>query len=132
VALHDRISEKVFHSDKPGPKQLLPVVEEKVFANFLVKVSQARYEKTRKEVRSIAGRVATARVHYYVLLAIDKGVKNKPVISHGWFQRFMQWQPQLSYQKGDSTANFKTNCLNREVITDYFALLKDSSQKSNC
>jgi len=58
-------------------------------------------------------------------VAVDKGVKDKPVVSYGWFQRFMQRQPQLSYQKGDPTANVRMNCLNREVITDYFALLND-------
>ena len=79
-----------------------------------MKFSQAGYGKIKKEVRSIAGRVT-----------IEKGVKDKPVISHGWFETFMQRQSQLSYQKGDPTANFRMNCLNREVINDYFALLKD-------
>jgi len=80
--LHDRISGKVSHGDKPGPKPLLSAVEEQEFVTFLVEVSQVGYGKTRKEVRSIAGRVA-----------IDKGVKDKPVVSHGRFQRFMQCQP---------------------------------------
>jgi len=39
--LHDRISGKVSHGDKPGPKPLLLVVEEQEFATFLVEVSQA-------------------------------------------------------------------------------------------
>jgi len=72
------ISGKVSHGDKPGLKPLLLAVEEQEFATFLVEVSQAGYGKTRKEIRSIAGRVA-----------VDKGVKDKPVISHSWFQRFM-------------------------------------------
>ena len=50
-------------------------------------------------------------------VTVDKGVKDKPIVSHGWF---IQCQPQLSYQKGDPTANIKVNCLNKEVITDYF------------
>ena len=32
--LHDRISGKVHHGDKPGPKPLLSAVEESEFANF--------------------------------------------------------------------------------------------------
>ena len=76
-----------------------------------MEVSQAGYGKTRKEVQR--------------RVAVDKGVKDKPVVSRGWFQRFMEYQPQLSYQKGDPTANVRMNCLNREVISDYFALLKD-------
>ena len=55
--LHDRISGKVSHGDKPGPKPLLSAVEEGEFANFLVEVAQAGYGKTRKEVRYIAGSV---------------------------------------------------------------------------
>ena len=37
----------------------------------------------------------------------------------------MQRQPQLSYHKGDPTANVRINCLNKEVIDDYFAVLKE-------
>ena len=112
--LHDRISGKVSHGDKPGPKPLLSPIEEGEFADFLVEVAQAGYGKTRKEVRQIAGSVA-----------VDKGKKKAPEVSHGWFQRFLQRQPQLSYRRGDPTANVRMNCLNQEVISDYFALLKD-------
>ena len=48
-----------------------------------------------------------------------------PEVSHGWFQSFLQWKPQLSYCRGDPTANVRMNCLNQEIIADYFALLKD-------
>ena len=37
----------------------------------------------------------------------------------------MLWQPQLSYRKGDPTANVCMNCLTKEVIADYFVLPKD-------
>ena len=112
--LHDRISGKVSHGDKPGPKPLLSSIEESEFANFLVEVAQAEYGKTRKEVQYIAGNIA-----------VDKGKKDTPSISYGWFQKFFQRQPQLSYRKGDPTANVRMNCLNKEVIDDYFALLKE-------
>ena len=58
-------------------------------------------------------------------VAVDKGKKNTPEVSHGWFQRFLQRQPHLLYRKGDPTANVRMNCLNSEVITDHFSLLKD-------
>ena len=47
--LHDGISGKVCHGDKPGPEQLLSPVEEEEFANFLIEVAQAGYGKTRKK-----------------------------------------------------------------------------------
>ena len=112
--LHDRISGKVCHGDKPGPKQLLSPAEEEEFSNFLIEVAQVGYGKTRKEVRSIAGRVA-----------VDKGRKDKPIVSHGWFQRFLQRQSHLSYHKGDPTANVRMNCLTKGVISDYFDLLNE-------
>ena len=118
--LHDRISGKVSHGEKPGPKPLLTAAEESEFADFLVEVSQAGYGKTRREVRQIAGRVA-----------VDKGKKDKAMVSHGWFRRFLLRQPHLSYRKGDPTANVRMNCLTKEVITDYFNLLKDVLTENN-
>ena len=53
--LHDRISGKVSHGDKLGPKPLLSATEEKEFTNFLVEVPQTGYGKTRNKVWSIAG-----------------------------------------------------------------------------
>ena len=71
--LHDRISEKVEHGKKPGPKQLLSAAEEE-FSSFLIEVSQAGYGKTRKEVKNVAG-----------MVAVDKGRRSKPIVSDGWF-----------------------------------------------
>jgi len=83
--LHDRISGKVKHGDKLRPKLLLTTAEENEFAIFSVEVSQAGYGKTRKEMRQIAGSVT-----------VDKGSRNKVMVSHGWLKRFLQRQSQLS------------------------------------
>ena len=82
--------------------------------NFLIEVAQAGYGKTSKEIRQIAGRVA-----------VDKGRKKTPNVSYGWFHRFLQRQPQLSYRKGDPTANVRMNCLSKQVISEYFDLLTE-------
>ena len=58
-------------------------------------------------------------------VAVDKGRRSKPIVSEGWFQRFMQRQSHLSYRRGDPTANVRMNCLTKEVISDYFDLLKE-------
>ena len=71
-------------------------------------------ERLEKKVRNIAGRVT-----------VDKKRKKIPSVSHGWFQRFMQRQPHLSYRKGDPTANVRMNCLTKQVMSDYFDLLKE-------
>jgi len=98
----------------------LSAAEESEFGNFLVEVSQAGYGKTWGEVRKIAGSVA-----------VDKEKSNKAVASHDWFRRFLQRQPQLSYHKGDPTANVCMNCLTKEVISDNFDLLKDVFTEHN-
>ena len=77
-------------------------------------VAQAGYVKTRKQIRNIAGRVA-----------VDKKRRKTLDVSHGWFQRFMQRYPDLSYRKGDPTANVRMNCLNKEVISEYFHFLTE-------
>ena len=57
-----------------SPNQLLSPAEEEEFSKLLIEieVAQVGYGKTRKEVRSIAGRVA-----------VDKGRKDKSTVSHG-------------------------------------------------
>ena len=46
--LGDRVSGKVVHGTKPGPKPFLTSVEENELSNFLVDVAKAGYGKTRK------------------------------------------------------------------------------------
>jgi len=66
-----RISGKVSHDDKPGPKcQLLRKRVCQLFGESF------GMERQKKEIQSIAGR--------------DNRVKDKLVVSHGWFQWFMQ------------------------------------------
>ena len=62
--------------------------------------------------------------------AHDQGKVVYPMVSHGWFKRFLQQQPQLSYHRGDPTANVRMNCLSEDVIADYFALLKEELTKN--
>ena len=111
--LHDRISGKVLHGQKPGRKRYLSAAEENEMANFFVEVAKAGYGKTITQVRNIAG-----------MAAHDKGKVESSMVSYGWFRRFLERHPHLSYRKGDPTANVRMNCLNKQVISDYFDLLK--------
>ena len=120
TTLHDRISGKVLHGSKPGPKPYFSPTEEKEMANFLFDVAKAGYGKTRKEVRQIAG-----------MAAHDKGRIDHSQVSHGWFKRFLQRQPQLSYRRGDPTANVRMDCLNKDTMTQYFDLLKEVLTENN-
>ena len=112
---HYHVSGRVSHGHKSGPKPYLSVAEENEFAVLLAK---AGYGKT-KPVHNIAG-----------MSAHDQGKVVHPTVSHGWFKRFLQQQPQLSYPRGNPTANVRMNCLSEDVIADYFALLKEELTKN--
>ena len=57
--------------------------------------------------------------------AHDKGKIASPVVSRGWFRSFLQRQPHLSYCRGDSTAKVRMKCLSKEVMADYFELIRE-------
>ena len=51
------------------------------------------------------------------MTAHDKGQVETPMVSYGWFRRFLEQNPHLSYRKGDPTANVRMDCLNGKVIS---------------
>ena len=74
--LGDRVSGKVVHGTKPGPKPSLTSVEENQLSNFLVDVAKAGYGKTRKQIMGLAESVAR-----------DRGrMTGQKKISDGWFK----------------------------------------------
>ena len=112
--LQDRISGKVVHGINPGPKPYLSSVEEKDLAGFLIDSAKVGYGKSRDQVKSIAA--CGAR---------DKGLlKPDKVMSNGWYYRFMSRQGDLTLRRGDPTANVRMDCLNEEIMEDYFIMLK--------
>ena len=114
TTLQDRISGKVQHGIRPGPKPYLSEAEEGKLVEFLEVVAEVGYGKTRKQVMNIAE--STAR---------DKGILRKKKISDGWFQRFIERQPNLSLRKGDRTAFVRMDAMNRTAELDnYFITLK--------
>ena len=61
----------------------------------------------------------------------DKGRITNFQVSHEWFKRFLQRQPQLSYRRGDPTANVRMDCLNKDAMTQHFDLLKEVLTENN-
>lgn len=79
MTLQNRVSGRVVHGRKLGPKPYLTVTEEKEVANFLVQTAKAGYGRSRKQIMQIAEKAAR-----------DKGLlKEDKTISSGWFCRFM-------------------------------------------
>jgi len=113
--LGDRVSGRVAHGTKPGPKPYLTREEESEFADFLVETSKAGYGKSRKQVINIAGNVAQ-----------DKGILEADCkLSNGWYYRFMERQGVLTLRKGDLIANVRMECLNENTMTEYLTMLKN-------
>ena len=50
TSLKDRLSGKVVHGTRPGPKRYLNEIEEKEHADHLIEVASIGYGKTRREV----------------------------------------------------------------------------------
>ena len=112
--LRDRVSGKVIHCTKPGPKPYLSPVEEKELANYLVEVAKAGYGKSRSQIKGLAEAIAR-----------KKETLRKTKILDGWFRRFMERQPYLRLRKGDATVNVWMDYVNKETMTEYFDLLKN-------
>lgn len=115
TTLKDRLSGRVVHGAKPGPKSYLDVEEECALADHLVQAAKARYGKSRKQVKSIVENVAK-----------EKQLLRSKRVSDGWWRRFMERQPQLSLRRGDATAHVQMDSTNREAIGQYYDLLEDT------
>lgn len=119
-SLKDRMTGRVFHGRKPGPKRYLDDEEEKALATHLVEVAQIGYGKTRGQVKSIVEKVA-----------IEKKILRSERVTDGWWKRFMERQPDLSLRRGDPTAHVRLDSTNKEVITKYYDLLEKTLQENN-
>ena len=85
--LGDRVSGRVVHGTRPGPKPYLTREKGNKFAEFLVETSKAGYRKGRKQVINIAENVAQ-----------DNGILGTDIkLSNGWYYHFMERQDDLKY-----------------------------------
>jgi hypothetical protein len=112
TTLKDRLSRRVVHGTKPGPKPYLRPEEELV--DHLTKLSDVGLPKTRREVMQIAENVATA-----------KGMLKAVHISGGWWRRFLERNPGVSSRASDTTAGVRIDAINEENMKKYFDLLEE-------
>ena len=118
--LHDRVSGRVVHGVKPGPKPYLDEPEEKELSSYLKHCAKVGYGKTRKDVLCI---VETA--------TSERGRLRTSHVSDGWWRRFKERQGDLSLRQGDSTGHVRMDAMNRETIDHYFALLHNTLTTHN-
>ena len=91
--LKDRLSGRVLHGAKPGPRPHLGPNEEKELSEYLITSAKVGFGKTRTQVKCIAESVAK-----------EKGMLKGERISNGWWWRFLERNPTISLRSGDSTA----------------------------
>ena len=117
--LHDRVHGNVIHGTNPGAKPYLDKTEEAELTEYIITVGQLGFGKTRKQIKSIAEKVA-----------LEKDTLRKDRITNGWFTSFIKRHPELSLRKGDSTCQSRMNAMsNRAAIEQYFAVMKECMEK---
>ena len=84
--LRDRISGRVVHGTKPGPRPYLSTTEEAELSSFLKSCSNMGYGRTRTDVMGIARSVAA-----------EKGILKRSKVTQGWWRRFCERQPVTSW-----------------------------------
>ena len=118
TTLKDRLSGRVKHGTKPGPRPYLSPEEEEEVALFVVNCSKMGYGKTQRQVLQMVEEIV-----------LQKGMTVKKHVSDGWFRRFKSRFPMLTLRKGDAYANVRADCTNRETFEKYFQLLKEVLDK---
>ncbi len=121
TTLKDRLSGRVIHGTKMGPKSYLTREEEKELVDFLVNCSKMGYGKTRAEVLRIVEAVMKKKGR---LLGDHH-------ISQGWWCRFRERWPEISLRRGDSFSMAREKMTSREVFENYFDLLQETLDKYN-
>ena len=111
--LKDRLSGRVIHGVKPGPRPYLTSNEEGELASHLLTASSIGYGKTRRDVRCL--------VESYLK---QKGTLKGTVISNGWWENFLKRNPDVRLRSGDSTAGVRMDAMNAENLDSYFDLLR--------
>ena len=110
TTLFDRVSGRVIHGVKPGPRPYLSPREEGTLRHFLKHCAKLGYGKTRKDVLAIAESTA-----------IDNGLLKSSRITEGWWRHFLECQSDLSLRQGDSTAHVRMDAVNKETMDQYFS-----------
>lgn len=107
--LKDRLSGRVVHGTKPGPRPYLNKEEENELADYLVQSAQMGYGKTRRQVKCLVEKVAE-----------EKGtLKDNGKESDGWWR---------SLCAGDATAHVR---MNNENLAHYYRLLKGCLEEND-
>lgn len=111
--LKDRLSGRVQHGTKSGPKPYLSTEEESELASHLLQAADIGFGKTRRDV------ICIVEEH-----ARRQGTLKGTRVSNGWWEKFLRRNPSLRLRSGDSTAHVRMEAINAENLRAYYNLLK--------
>ena len=111
--LKDRLSGRVKHGTKPGPKPYLSAEEEAELTSHLLQAADLGFGKIRRDVKCI--------VETY---ARQKNTLKGAAISDGWWNKYLKRNPEISLRCGDSTAGVRMDAINTDNMKAYFDLLR--------
>ena len=106
--LRDRITGRVMHGKKSGPKPYLSSEEEKELVTFLKQAASIGYGKTKKEVLAMV---------------------QKTFNGEGWWSRFMSRNPKLSLRTADPLSKARADAVTQDKIDKYFKLLESTLEE---
>ena len=113
--LHDRVTAKVIFCVKSSLSPYLSS-SSKELLNFLLKCSDIGYCHSRKQVIAIVQQIVD-----------EKGIQ--AVMSDDWWERFFQWNPQITLRAPAPMSYSRAVASDQEYINNYFDLLEEMSQK---
>ena len=112
ATLHDHVSGIVKFGARSGPEPYLNIEEEEELASFLIHTARIGFPYTHKKVFAIVGQILGAR-------AVSASVTN------GWWERYLQWHPQLTLKSAVSLGLARAKASDPEVFCRYFDMLFD-------
>ena len=122
--LDDRVKGMVKHGTKPGPDTVLNEEEEAALMSYLVYMAQRGFPLTRTMTMAFAWAIAKRA---------GNAERFNPDLGPGkhWWSNFCKRHPRLTLRKSDKLNRTCAECLNPEVVEEYFDLLDKVLTDSN-
>ena len=122
--LDDRVKGKVVHGTNPGRDPILTKEEEEYLCNYLFYMAERGFPLTRRMVMSFAWSIAERA---------GKASIFNPELGPGdhWWLNFRKRNPKVTLRKTDKLDRGRAECLDLDVVNDYFELLKKTLAENN-
>jgi len=117
TTLKNRLSGRVKHGTKPGPRGYLTTEEEEELSEFLIDCCKMGNGKTKKEIIQTVKRLVEKK-------RSKEGLPLVKFNGEGWWSRFMKRHPELSLRSSDPLSHCRSSAVSQPALDHYFGLLK--------